>query len=216
MSDIITIIGTVATAPNTVKTDGGLAITHFRLASNNRRFDRSTQGWVDGDSNFYSVSAFRQTAHNVLASLTVGDRVVVTGKLKLKEWTSGDRRGVTAEIDVDALGHDLTWGRSVFTKVSRIPDRQAGETEGVFPATADVSSPAMAGVNADGGQSDDEADNTPEADEAGFDTEGAGADARTDGDDSDHDDESQGQKDHDGEVDVARASAGLFPAPAPF
>jgi single-strand DNA-binding protein len=140
MPDIITISGTVATTPSTVKTDRGLAITHFRLASNNRRYDGAAQQWVDGDANFYTVSAFRQTAHNVLASFQVGDRVVVTGRLKLKEWTNSDRRGVTAEIDVDAIGHDLTWGSTRLTKVSRSNTRDTQTPADAFPSAAELAS----------------------------------------------------------------------------
>jgi single-strand DNA-binding protein len=216
MSDIVTIIGTVATAPNTVKTDSGLAITHFRLASNNRRFDRSTQGWVDGESNFYSVSAFRQTAHNVLASLGVGDRVVVTGRLKVKEWSSGDRRGVTAEIDVDALGHDLTWGRSDFTKVARNSDRQPSDTETGFPPAAELASAGVAlghdeVVQPNKAQSGGDEVNGDQVDaaEGEFDSETQRDNVRVGGEPNDSGNDGS-------EVDVARSGSALLDARTPF
>jgi len=34
----------------------------------------------------------------------------------VRDWTSGDRAGTTVEIDADALGHDLAWGTTVYTR----------------------------------------------------------------------------------------------------
>jgi single-strand DNA-binding protein len=134
MSDFITLTGIVATPPNTLTTGEGLAITSFRLASNQRKLDRSTGKWVDGDTNFYSVSTFRALATNVSVSVHKGDRVVVTGKIKVREWESGERRGVNVEVDADALGHDLSWGTASFSRnISSAPmDRSA------FPSEADL------------------------------------------------------------------------------
>jgi single-strand DNA-binding protein len=53
---------------------------------------------------------------NVVGSVNKGQRVVVSGKLRVRDWESGDRAGTTVEIDADALGHDLAWGTSVFTR----------------------------------------------------------------------------------------------------
>ncbi|PRY70073.1 single-strand DNA-binding protein [Glaciihabitans tibetensis] len=129
MPDTITLTGVVATAPHTVKTEAGLIITHFRLASNNRRFDRATQRWIDGESNFYTISAFRQMAHNVLASLVTGDRVVVTGRLKVKNWTSGDKSGTNIDVEAESIGHDLAWGQSRYTKSPKAADRDSSASE---------------------------------------------------------------------------------------
>src|SRR5665213_575590 len=69
MSDIITLTGIVATLPKAITTGEGLAITSFRLASSQRRFDRAQERWVDGDTNWYTVTAFRQLATNSAVSL---------------------------------------------------------------------------------------------------------------------------------------------------
>jgi single-strand DNA-binding protein len=200
MSDVITLTGVVATPPNTVFTGAGLAITHFRLASNNRRFDRITQKWVDGESNFYSISAFRQTAHNVAASLLQGDRVVVMGRLRLKDWTSGDRTGMTAEIDADAIGHDLTWGTSHLTKVRRSGTYQEDSSTTNLPTTAELESAGEArDGDSDGGYANDE-------------LQSEGAPRVGDGDGAAGEDVEQ----HVVEVDVERASIRPVHAEAPF
>jgi single-strand DNA-binding protein len=40
----------------------------------------------------------------------------VTGRFRLREWETEAKKGVSAEIDADALGHDLLWGTSVFER----------------------------------------------------------------------------------------------------
>ena len=56
MTDTITITGIVATDPKNIFTAEGLAITSFRLASTQRRFDRANQRWIDGDTHYFTVS----------------------------------------------------------------------------------------------------------------------------------------------------------------
>lgn len=136
MTDTITLTGLVATDPKHLTTAEGLPITSFRLASTQRRFDRSKQSWVDGDTNWYTVTAFRRLASNSSVSLHKGQRVLVSGRLRLRDWESGERRGLTVEVEADALGHDLTWGTSQFDRnavVVSTPESEAaptGETEG--------------------------------------------------------------------------------------
>jgi single-strand DNA-binding protein len=117
MTDTITLTGIVATIPRVVTTGDELAITSFRLASTQRRFDRNRNRWVDGDTNWYTVTAFRQLATNAASSVMRGDRVIVTGRLRIREWEAGERKGTTVEVEADGVGHDLTWGTTSFTRV---------------------------------------------------------------------------------------------------
>jgi single-strand DNA-binding protein len=117
MTDTITLTGIVATIPRVLKTGEELAITSFRLASTQRRFDRNRNRWVDGETNWYTVTAFRQLATNAASSVVRGDRVIVSGRVRIREWEAGERKGTTVEIEADAIGHDLTWGTTAFTRV---------------------------------------------------------------------------------------------------
>lgn len=116
MSDTITVTGLVATAPKHIVTSEGLPITSFRLASTQRRYDRGEQKWVDADTNWYTVTAFRALATNAIGSILKGQRVLVTGRLRIRDWESGEKTGTTIEIDADSLGHDLLFGTSAFTR----------------------------------------------------------------------------------------------------
>lgn len=127
MNDTITIRGIVATAPRHLVTGTGLSITSFRLASPSRRWDRATSAWTNGDTNWFTVTAFRTLATNVQESIVKGDRVIVTGRLRVRPWERENRSGVAVEIDGDGIGHDLAFGRSQWRKVLR---HTADETSG--------------------------------------------------------------------------------------
>lgn len=116
MNDMITATGIVGTIPRHIHTPEGLAIASFRLASTQRRYDRAAAAWADGETNWYTVSAYRQLADNLAESLAKGDRVIVTGRLKVRQWQAGEKTGLAVEIDAEAVGHDLLWGRTSFTK----------------------------------------------------------------------------------------------------
>lgn len=116
MPDTITITGLVATVPRHILTSEGLSITSFRVASAQRRFDRSQERWIDGDTNWYSVVSFRQLALNCATSVLKGQRVLVTGRLRIREWDNGERVGTTVEIEAESIGHDLLWGTASFSR----------------------------------------------------------------------------------------------------
>jgi single-strand DNA-binding protein len=109
MSDTITVTGIVATDPRSIVTSGGVPISSFRLASGQRRFDRATQAWVDADTNWYTVSTFRQLAGNVERSIKKGEHIVVTGRVRIRFWETNDRSGTSVDIEAESVGHDLLW-----------------------------------------------------------------------------------------------------------
>jgi single-strand DNA-binding protein len=116
MAENITVAGLVATTPRHLITQDGLPITSFRLASSHRRFDKATSKWVDGETNWYTITAFRQLAINAAGSISKGDRIFVQGILRVRDWDNGERSGTSVELEASALGHDLTWGTSTFTR----------------------------------------------------------------------------------------------------
>lgn len=129
MSNTISVQGLVATTPRHLITADGLPITSFRLASTTRRFDRTTKKWIDGDTNWYTITSFRQLAINASGSISKGDRITVSGKLRVRDWDNGERAGTSVEIEADAIGHDLTWGTSTFTRTVMVRDVEDEEPE---------------------------------------------------------------------------------------
>ncbi|PYY34516.1 single-stranded DNA-binding protein [Curtobacterium sp. MCJR17_055] len=141
MNDTITVCGIIATEPRHLVTETGVAITSMRLASPSRRWDRRTSSWVNGPTNWYTVTAFRSLAANVHKSVKKGDRIVVTGRVRIRNWERDGRGGTSVEIDADALGHDLAWGISNWIRVPRhVGDVQTTTAPGpdVDPRTGEV------------------------------------------------------------------------------
>ena len=125
MTDQLTLTGLVATTPRHIVTTEGLAITSFRLASQQRRYDKASGSWMDADTNWYTVTAFRELAINTAQSVHKGDRVMTLGRVKVKDWSNEDRSGTTIELEAEALGHDLTWGVSEFLRMPKTDTPEA-------------------------------------------------------------------------------------------
>jgi single-strand DNA-binding protein len=133
MSDIITLTGIVATAPRHMVTSFNVPITSFRLASGQRRFDRAKNVWTDAGTNWYTVSSFRQLAFNVARSVKKGEHVIVTGRLRIRDWENQERNGTSIDIEADSIGHDLLWCTTIFT---RSPQRPAAPMQQPEPDEA--------------------------------------------------------------------------------
>lgn len=115
-TETITVTGLVATTPRHLITQDGLPITSFRVASSKRTFDRASMEWKDGDTNWFTITTFKQLAINTAGSVNKGDRIVITGTLKVRDWDNGEQSGTSVEIEADSIGHDLAWGTSTFKR----------------------------------------------------------------------------------------------------
>ena len=133
MTELVTISGLVATTPRHLITQDGLPITSFRLASSQRRFDREQNKWIDGETNWFTITGFRQLAINLSTSVQKGERIIVTGRLKIRDWDNGERAGTSVEVEAEHVGHDLFWGTSVFTRTVLVADSQPEADEEFEP-----------------------------------------------------------------------------------
>ena len=129
MTDTITLTGIVGSDPRHHVTNQGLAITSFRFASRHRYFDRAKGAWEDGETNWYTVSAFRQLAVNTSLSVRKGERLVVRGRLRQREWNNGTKSGTTVEIEADSIGHDLSWCVTTYGRLEK-PRTAGAESDG--------------------------------------------------------------------------------------
>lgn len=132
MSDSITVRGFVATETRTSTTTGGVPTASFRLGVTERRFDRGTSTWVDGNTNWFTVQCYRQLAGNIGCSVKKGQRVIVVGRLRMRSWEKDGRVHHVAEIDAESLGHDLMWGSANFTRnVAAGQNAGSGQNAGI-------------------------------------------------------------------------------------
>jgi single-strand DNA-binding protein len=113
----ITVVGNLVADPELRFTASGQPVATFRIASTPRFLDKATNEWKDGDSLFLSCNVWRQAAENVAESLQRGMRVIVTGRLKQRNYETkeGEKRTVY-EVEVDDVGPSL---RNASAKVAR-------------------------------------------------------------------------------------------------
>src|SRR3954451_24797485 len=101
----ITIIGTLTGDPELRFTTTGIEVCNFTVAANDRRLNRDTGQWEDGDATFLRCTLWRQAGENVAESLRRGNRVVVVGVLRQRSYETkeGEMR-TTFELDATEAG----------------------------------------------------------------------------------------------------------------
>lgn len=123
----ITVTGWVG-SPVELREAAGVAVTDFRVACTPRRFDRKSQEWVNGDTQWYNVTAWRQLAENCAASLNSGDPVVLHGRMVAETWKNNSGMEMTTmKVEASFVGHDLTRGVSRFARNPK-PDGERAES----------------------------------------------------------------------------------------
>ncbi|KQW03536.1 hypothetical protein ASC66_17515 [Leifsonia sp. Root4] len=126
-NDIITVLGVIGTDPEAKTTPSGVPLIKFRMASTQRKFDKNSNSWVDGSTNWYTVTAFRGLAANAIQTLHKGDPVIVTGRLHLRAWDTGERQGTSVDLEADVIGLDLQWGTASYTRATRSAPLEAAQ-----------------------------------------------------------------------------------------
>ncbi|HET7069483.1 MAG TPA: single-stranded DNA-binding protein [Nocardioides sp.] len=108
----------------------GVPVASFRVASTPRRYQRKTDTWENGATQWYSVNAWRALATNCDHSLRRGDPVVVHGKLTVRAWINKSGVEVTTfEVEAAFVGHDLNRGTSAFQRRKLMPVAEGSAQE---------------------------------------------------------------------------------------
>ena len=123
----ITIVGNLVADPELRFTPAGQPVATFRVASTPRIRDAASGEWKDGDSLFLTCNVWRQAAENAAESLQRGMRVIVSGRLRQRNYETkeGEKRTVY-EVEVDDVGPSL---RNASAKVTRA-NRSSGGFSG--------------------------------------------------------------------------------------
>jgi single-strand DNA-binding protein len=110
----ITVDGVVGTDPRR-RVWNGDPIISFRFVTKDRRYDRSKGGWIDGHSSWMTISCFRALAKNVDESVRKGDRLIVHGRVRVKDYVADDGALRTeVNLEADGVGHNLMFGTARF------------------------------------------------------------------------------------------------------
>ena len=127
----ITIIGNLVADPELRFTSSGQPVATFRVASTPRIRDSATNEWKDGDSLFLTCNVWRQAAENVAESLQRGMRVIVSGRLRQRNYETkeGEKRTVY-EVEVDDVGPSLRNASAKVTRAQRSGGGYGGGQQG--------------------------------------------------------------------------------------
>jgi single-strand DNA-binding protein len=107
-----TIAGNLVDTPELRFTNNGTPVTNLRIQQDGE--------WRDGETSF-KVNVWCGQAEHLADSLSKGDRVMVTARLRQRTWETpeGEKRSV-AEIEADEVGASL---RFATAKVERASER---------------------------------------------------------------------------------------------
>jgi single-strand DNA-binding protein len=114
----LTGVGRLVADPELRFSSNGTAICKVSIAFNARKRD-DAGNWVDGDSHFAYGTAFNKLAEGIAESLNKGMEVVVTGRLKTRQYETkeGEKRSVV-ELLLDSIGPNLAFATAKVTKAS--------------------------------------------------------------------------------------------------
>ena len=128
-----TLVGRVMTDVQLRRTQNGTSVASFRIGCHERRFDRDTNSWLDGDELYATVTCWRKLADNVAASLSRGDPVIVPGRLFTRGYEVDGQRRTSLELEAFAVGPDLT-------RCTATPQRNRTDAD---PAPVTMAEPAV-------------------------------------------------------------------------
>lgn len=123
-----TVIGNLTADPELRFIQNGKAVSNFTVASTPRSYNRDRNEWVDGDALFMRCSVWGAVAENVAESLKRGDRVVVTGLLKQKNWEKDGQKRSSVELEVDEVGPSLKWATARVTRTTSGSSNSGGSS----------------------------------------------------------------------------------------
>jgi len=123
----LTVAGRVITDMNARTVSTGDKVCSFRMVAQERRFNRETQDWADGDKLYVHVTCWRKLAENVSVSLFKGDQVLVQGRLYLNRYEVNGESKQSIELDARSVGPDLFW----CTAMVQRPQRAAAPSDEV-------------------------------------------------------------------------------------
>lgn len=103
----VSLVGVAVSEVRTATTESGHSMARFRLVCRPRRFDAATGTFIDHDPSYVTVLCWRQLAEHVTTSVRRGDQVLVTGRMRVREWEHEGRLRISVEVDAQSVGLDL-------------------------------------------------------------------------------------------------------------
>lgn len=135
MSDMsMTVVGNLTKEPELRYTQSGRPVCSFGLAVN-RRYQQNGE-WKDADPVFLNVSLWGQPGENLAASVSKGDRVMVTGRLEVRQYDKTDgSKGTSVDLIADEIGVSTKFATAKVSRTARTSGPAASGSAPAGPAT---------------------------------------------------------------------------------
>ena len=136
----VTIVGRAGTNPQISLGSTGDRVS-FRVVSTERRFDKASDSWVDGDECWLTVVCWRALAKSVVSTVRRGDPVVVIGKITNRSF---EKNGVTqyfTDIRADFVGLDVARIGSRFSRTYAEPTTEPAPATSESVTGEDITPP---------------------------------------------------------------------------
>ncbi|CAB0985368.1 single-stranded DNA-binding protein [Corynebacterium diphtheriae] len=115
-----TIVGNLGKDPELKQSqNGGKSYAKFSVSWSERQKDATGQ-YFDGPTVWIQCTAFGRMAENLANSLSKGDRVIISGNMRLEEWQSNQGVSQVMTMLVDSIGPDLTFATAQVMRNERV------------------------------------------------------------------------------------------------
>lgn len=116
----VTIVGNLTAKPELRYAASGVPMVQCTIAQTPRRYDATTDSYVDGDPLFLRATVWDDLARHLAATAERGTQVIAVGRLRQYRYQtdSGERRTNT-ELAVDHIGPSLRYVTATLTKPER-------------------------------------------------------------------------------------------------
>lgn len=136
MASTTTLIGNATADAELRYTQNGKPVASLTIAVSDRKFDKSRNEYVDGDTWFARCTIWGEMAEHAAATITKGTRVIGFGRIGQREYEDRDgNKRSSVEVTLDEVGPSLRYATA---QVTRAGQNSRGSEANVTPASDDV------------------------------------------------------------------------------
>lgn len=142
----VAMVGNCTRDPELKYTASGQANTKFGLAVSRRWMDKKTDEWQE-ETSFFNVVLWGQMAENVAESVSKGSRVMVIGRIDVRNYEDKEGKArVSVDLVADEIGPSLRWATAQISRTERSDNGGGGSNGASAPQAAPKAPQAQAPV----------------------------------------------------------------------
>lgn len=129
MSATTTLIGNTTDDVQLWYAQNGKAVGNLTIVVQDRKLNRQTNEWEDGDKWFARCTLWGEFAEHAAGSLPKGTRVIAEGRISQREYETreGEKR-TSVEVTIDEIGPSLRYATAQVVRADRSGGRGGANT----------------------------------------------------------------------------------------